>query len=188
MTSLQAMFRNFPEFNFGRYLLRKPDISDCFDIERICGDEYTMEMIRAPIIKNDYDSENFINMINIYYTLKYRIDWIIYDKVDKRGIGLFSIHNISFIDDRVDIGFVLEEKYRRKGIMRFIVNSMIKELFENYNVHMIIMIVLDNNKECLMFCESLNIYQQICIKEYYYNKINRKYEDVQMISLINSNT
>lgn len=187
MASIQGIFQNLPEFEFGEYILRKLKVKDSKEIRELCSDRETMELLRAPTTKTIEDARNFIDMMNVYYTLRYRADWGIYDKSNNMCIGLFSIHNISFTDNRIDIGFMIGKKYRRQGIMNTIVNGMIQKLFDIYNIHMIIIITSIRNHGCIEFCKNLKVSQEVSIRDYFYNRISKRYENVKIMFIINEN-
>lgn len=178
------IFFQYPTINSDKYIIRCPNKSDLEDIAGICGEKEISEIARIPYIKNKKQAHKLINDFYTKYNLRQRIDFVIYSKNNKKAIGLFSIHNISFIDKRGEIGFILGKKYRGRNIMREIVSIMKDIMFNEFGFHKILIVVSKENVSCLKMCKKINFDEKLILKKHFFNKTRNIYEDAVMMSII----
>lgn len=182
-----SLFEKYPIFQKGKYILRKPDKGDAEDIFNIFSDDYTMELIRAPKLTSKKEAVDFIDSLHEFFKRKERIDLVIWDEKEKKIIGLLAIHNISFIDLRVELGFILSKEYRGKGIMKYILEWIIELLFQKYNIYKVSLLVNIENESCINLCKKLDLKNEARLIGYFYNRITKEHEDVFVFTKFNKN-
>lgn len=179
------LFEKYPVFHKEKYILRKPDKGDIEDIIDIFKDDYTMELIRAPKISTKKEALNFVESLHEFFKRKERIDMVIWDDEEKKVVGQLAIHNISFVDSRVELGFILREEYRGKGIMAYILEWVIDLLFTQYHIYKVSLLVNLNNVSCINLCQKLMLKKEAVLTGYFFNRMTNKHEDVVVFSQIN---
>ena len=180
------MFYNYPELQYEDYILRRPGKSDINAICSICSDKFIGEITRIPTIGNRKEAKNLIDNFYAKYVIKQRVDFVIYSRTIKETVGLFSIHNISFVDDRCEIGFILDKKYRGIGIMQKVISGVKKSMFNEYGFHKIIITVSESNYACINMCSKIKFDEKIKMKDHFFNRISKNYEDTIVMSMINN--
>lgn len=180
------LFYNYPELQYEDYVLRQPGKSDLSAICSICSDDFVGEITRIPTINNRKEAKSLIDNFYAKYVIKQRVDFVIYSEKIKETVGLFSIHNISFADDRCEIGFILDKKYRGMGIMQKVIAGIKKSMFNQYGFHKIIITVSESNDSCIRMCNKIKFDEKVKMKDHFFNRISRKYEDTFVMSLINN--
>lgn len=185
-TRVVDLFYKYPEIKCDDFILRQPGKNDLYAICSICSDGFTSEITRIPTINNKKEAKNLIDNFYAKYLIKQRVDFVIYSEKIKTVIGLFSIHNISFIDDRCEIGFILDKQYRGNGIMERIISGVRNSLFNEYGFHKIVITVSESNEACIKMCSRINVDEKIKMKDHFFNRISRNYEDTIVMSMINN--
>jgi len=128
-------FKSFPEIKTERLFLRKIEKLDCDIILFLRSDETINKFIERPEnrkTKNKADAIKFIKEINIAFEKNKSISWGITLKNDSKIIGTICLWNFSQNNKIAEVGYDLNPKFHRKGIMsealKMIIDFGFKEL------------------------------------------------------------
>lgn len=128
-------FRPFPEIKSKRLFLRNIQESDCEEILFLRSDPSVNKYIERPEnrkTKNKVDAIKFIKELNEYTDNNTSISWGITLTNDPRIIGTICLWNFSQNNKIAEVGYDLDPKFQRKGIMsealRMIIDYGFKEL------------------------------------------------------------
>ncbi|MEX1383949.1 GNAT family N-acetyltransferase [Lutibacter sp.] len=129
-------FKPFPEIKTERLLLRKIELSDCEVILFLRSDKTVTKFIERPEnrrTKNISDAIKFIKELNEYIETNKSITWGITLKNDPNIIiGTICLWNFSKNNKIAEVGYDLDPKFHKKGIMnealKMIIDFGFKEL------------------------------------------------------------
>lgn len=129
-------FKPFPEIKTERLLLRKIELSDCEVILFLRSDKTVTKFIERPEnrrTKNISDAIKFIKELNEYIETNKSITWGITLKNDPNIIiGTICLWNFSKNNKITEVGYDLDPKFHKKGIMnealKMIIDFGFKEL------------------------------------------------------------
>tara|TARA_R110001583_G_scaffold194829_3_gene367243 strand:+ start:17 stop:556 length:540 start_codon:yes stop_codon:yes gene_type:complete len=128
-------FKSFPEIKTERLFLRKIEKLDCDIILFLRSDETINKFIERPEnrkTKNKADAIKFIKEINDAFEKNKSISWGITIKNDSKIIGTICLWNFSQNNKTAEVGYDLNPKFHRKGIMsealKMIIDFGFKEL------------------------------------------------------------
>lgn len=122
-------FSPFPNLSTERLLLRKPDISDIFEIEKIRSNEIVNKYIDRPKTVTLADVHEFLTKINDNIRKSETVYWAIVPKSNFILVGTICLWNFSKINDCVEIGFELHPDFHNKGIMQEAIKPVIDFAF-----------------------------------------------------------
>ncbi|MPQ45026.1 GNAT family N-acetyltransferase [Clostridium tarantellae] len=185
--NIDIAFEKFPILEDENYIIRQPKDIDWKDIIEIYSNKELLIVDRLPQIYDKDAAKEFITFIRFKYKYKERIDWSIYSNKDKKCIGLVGIYNISKIDARAEIGYIMSKKYMRKGIMTMALNKVLGYLFNNLKFNRIEANVYKENLPSIRLCEKLKFSLEGVRLEYMYNDFTGIYMDSYIFSILNNN-
>jgi len=113
-------FTPFPEIKTERLILRKIETSDCDVILFLRSDATVTKFIERPEsrkTKTIADAIKFINELNEYLVTNKSISWGITLKNGPKIIGTICLWNFSEDFKTAEVGYDLDPKFQRKGIM-----------------------------------------------------------------------
>ena len=122
-------FTPFPEIKTNRLFFRKIELSDKDVILFLRTDETVTKFIERPEsrkTKNVSDAIKFINEVNKYIKINKSITWGITLKNDPKIIGTICLWNFSENNKIAEVGYDLNPKYHKQGIM----NETLKEIID----------------------------------------------------------
>lgn len=93
--------------------------------------------------------------------------WDILDKNSKKVIGNCGFHNLDVTHFRAEIGYWLNAKYRRKGIMKETVTRILKFAFEEMNLNRIQACISPDNISSRSVVEHLHFTKEGLLREHY---------------------
>ncbi|NGX29086.1 MAG: putative ribosomal N-acetyltransferase YdaF [Candidatus Anoxychlamydiales bacterium] len=100
-----------------RLTLRKPEPDDVDDIFEYAKDPEVARFTRFQPQKTSQETKMFLQVTKQKHQNKTALVLVIELKAEKKVIGTISFQNISELDERAEIGFVLSKKYWSKGLM-----------------------------------------------------------------------
>jgi len=128
-------FKPFPEIKSERLFLRNIKESDCEDILFLRSDITINKFIERPEsrkTKNTSDAIKYIKELNEYIENNKSIAWGITLKDNPKIIGTICLWNFSQNNKTAEVGYDLDPKFHRKGIMsealKMIIDFGFKEL------------------------------------------------------------
>lgn len=128
-------FQPFPEIKSERLFLRNIKASDCEAILFLRSDKTINKFIERPehrITKDISDAIRFIEELNEYIENNKSIAWGITLKNETQIIGTICLWNFSQNNKTAEVGYDLDPKFHKKGIMseslKMIIDFGFKEL------------------------------------------------------------
>lgn len=112
--------KSFPTLTTERLLLREIKLSDSDVILFLRSDEAVTKFIERPEnrkTRNIADARKFIKEIDKYFETNRSISWGIALKNDPRLIGTICLWNFSKDHKIAEVGYDLDPKFQKKGIM-----------------------------------------------------------------------
>lgn len=128
---------NIPILETERLYLRKIDKSDVKEIFYLRSDKEMMQYIPRPLCETEEDALKLIRLIQFGYKKGSSINWGITLKPNNTLIGTVGYVRMHLEHNRAEIGYMLDKRYHRKGIMREAVAKVIEYGFEQMKLHTI---------------------------------------------------
>lgn len=136
--NLQAkVFANLPVIETPRLVLRPVADNDAHDIFEIAGDPDTAKYTSWDAHKTIEDSRTLIRFIKKRYSLNKPSNWAVISKPENKLIGLCGFVSGFAINNRAEIAFVINKRYRNKGYAYEAVIESIKFGFLNAKLNRI---------------------------------------------------
>jgi len=133
-------FKPFPKLNTKRLNLRKIKKSDCKTILFLRSDKTINKYIERPEnrqTKNIADALYFIKELNKNLENNISISWGITLKNDPKIIGTICLWNFSKNNKTAEVGYDLDPKFHKKGIMSEALNTIIDFGFKKLKLNKI---------------------------------------------------
>jgi ribosomal-protein-alanine N-acetyltransferase len=161
-------FSQFPILETSRLRLREIVDEDCNAIFAIRGD---YQVTKYNIGEAYTDIEQVIALIQIMtrlYEEQEEIRWGITLKPDDTVIGMCGFNYWHRVDKRASVGFDLNRKFWRRGIMREALEAVLDFGFEQMQVNRIEADASSENQASLKLLQSLNFQQEGIQREQYF--------------------
>ena len=110
-------FKDFPEINTERLLLRQLNTDDVLAIFKLRSNPKINRLITRETPKNLEEASEFISVCHQEFEKQNRIFWAIEIKDTKQLIGSIVYHNISLETNYAEIGYELDPTFHQKGFM-----------------------------------------------------------------------
>lgn len=109
-----------------RLVLRKPIAQDLEDIFEYAKDEDVARFTRFKPHKTLQDAKMFLQVVKQQHQNKTALTLLLELKENKKVIGSISFMNISFDNERSEIGFALSKNYWGKGLMSEAIEKLLE--------------------------------------------------------------
>lgn len=152
---VENLFEYFYQFEDEIILLRELKEEDAEDILELYSDKDISLYDKSPYITDIEDAARFINEINSCYYYRKRIDWAIIIKSSNKLVGLIAIHSLNSITHTAEVGYLINKKYRNKGIMTEALKLITTFLFENIDIHSLNATIHIENIASIMVCKKV---------------------------------
>lgn len=160
--------------------VNKLDVEAIFEIR---SNPITMHFIPRPMTKNLEDAMNVINLIEAGIASKTKINWAITLKENTHQlIGVVGYVLINPNNHRAEIGYVLNEKFKGKGMMTEAVNAVVDFGFKEFNFHSIEAVINPKNQASINVVTQCGFTKDAYFKDYNFHK--EKYEDALIFSKV----
>jgi len=137
MNIIEKAFEKFVELETERFMLREPKEQDSSDVYEIyCDEEAVKYQAIKPAVNKEQGEQAVAYFVNGFKNKKF-IRWSIEDKENRKVVGLISLHSFDPINSKAEIGFMLNRRFWRKGIMNEAAERVIKYAFEEMEIHRI---------------------------------------------------
>ena len=130
-------FKPFPEIKTERLFLRKIESSDSDVMLFLRSDETVTKFIERPEnrkTKNISDALKFIKELDEYLETNKSISWGITLKNDSKIIGTICLWNFSQDNKIAEVGYDLDPRFQKKGIMNETLKVIIDYGFKELNL------------------------------------------------------
>ncbi|BBB89538.1 MAG TPA: GNAT family protein [Methylomusa anaerophila] len=133
----ELFFRNTPQLETERLLLRKLVIEDAEDIFEYASDDEVTKFMSFDTHKFIEDAKRFINVTLDQYRRDEAGDWGIILKETGKLIGSMGFPWVDKKNSRAEIGYVLGRRYWGKGIMPEAVRRLLEFAFNDMELNRI---------------------------------------------------
>lgn len=176
----------FKELNTKRLLLKKYELKYAQKIYNCIYNNFEYYKYYYQVPFNSY--EEYVELVKTYkekYEKGNHFRWIIVEKENDEPVGLIQLHSFDTLNNFCKIGYAIGYNHQRKGYMKESIAAIIKFALKTLKVHRIEAEIVEENIDSIKLLESLNIKCEYEKKSSY--KINDKYYDEKVYSIINNN-
>lgn len=179
------VFETFPEFESGKLIYRKFNISDAEYLFEMRSNDEVMRYMDVAKFESLKDAEKMINAVLDDYINQKGISWAIIEKSTNTFAGYFGFWRMIPEHCRAEIGYALRPAYWGKRIMTETLNAMMKFGFEKIKLHSIEANVNPENVNSIKLLEKAGFKKEAHFRENYL--FNGKFLDSIIYSLLEKN-
>ena len=180
---LKLQLQPFPEINTNRLVLRRMISSDAFALHKIRNKEEVMKYICRPRSKTVEEAEQLIEKINENIEKNEAITWAIALQDNPNElIGTMGYYRIQFENYRGEVGYLLDNKYWRKGFMSEALHATLIWGFEKFKFHSIEACIQPDNVASRELLISRGFRKEAYYKENFY--FNGCFSDTEVLGLL----
>lgn len=187
MKAIEDVFNNFPKIETNRFRLREIGAEDNKEIFDIYSNSETLRYQNMEHMKELHEAEDYVNFISNGYQNKVFIRWGITEKRNNQAIGLIALHHIEMENRKVSIGYILNERFWKQGVMTETVASVIDYIFNGFNINRIEAEIHPENIPSIRLCEKLGFKKEGLKEECIFNNSKNKFEDRLIYGIIRGN-
>jgi [ribosomal protein S5]-alanine N-acetyltransferase len=134
---LKINLNPFPELTTSRLVLRRIMPTDSNDVFKLRSDESLMRFIPRHVARSVDDAEKLIQQMSNYIYANEAITWGIERKDSPGIIGTVGYIRIDKENHRAEIGYMLDSRHHRQGIMDEAIKAAISYGFHELKFHSI---------------------------------------------------
>ena len=169
-----------------RCVLRRFELRDSLNVfNSYMSDKNIAKYLINDEYKSVYEVELLINEFIKNYNSIYYYNWVIINKDNLDVIGTVSLHEIDYLNDKVEIGIIIASFYQNKGYAKEVIKEVIFFAFNILKVKRIEAKIMVNNKNSKLLFTSLGFNNEGIL--YSSVKKNNKYYNINLFSLLNIN-
>jgi ribosomal-protein-alanine N-acetyltransferase len=142
---LEVNLSPFTELETERFFLRNFQLDDKEDLFEMRSNPEVMKYIPRPLAITIDDAALHIEKLTKAWNENEGINWAIVEKSSKKVIGIIGFFNIIKEYYRAEVGYMLNPKWHKKGIMHEALQVVIPFGFENLKLHSIEAIIAPEN-------------------------------------------
>lgn len=184
MKEIENVFNNFPKIETNRFLLREIGTEDIKEIFDIYSNSETLRYQNMEHMNELNEAEEYVNFISTGYQNKIFIRWGITEKGNNQVIGLIALHHIESGNRKVSIGYILNERFWKQGVMTETVGTVIDYLFNDFNINRIEAEIHPENIASIRLCEKLGFKKERLKEECILNNYKNEFEDRLIYGII----
>ncbi|MGE7674474.1 GNAT family N-acetyltransferase [Lysinibacillus sp. NPDC094403] len=180
--STHFTFTDFPVLETDRFILRKAQENDCFDLFELYSNESVVKYIPLEPFNSEEDTKSEMIWYEKIFEDQSGLRWVIEEPATKKVIGTCGFLNYEKAHNRLEIGYDLIPSYWRKGIMKETLSTIIHFAFTKMKVNKIEAKVDPENISSVKLLEKLNFCQEGMLREHEFEK--GKYVDLVIFSIL----
>jgi len=165
---LEVSFNPFPELITERLLLRPVIADDTQAVFELRSDPDHMRYIAKPLMQTLADAEAHIRLIQEGIEKNEMINWGVSLKENPELIGIIGFYRINKAHHRSEVGYMLNKKHWRKGIMHEALMAVVKHGFEKMDFHQLEAIIDKENVASEKLLLKNNFSKEAHFKENYF--------------------
>lgn len=167
---LEINLKPFPVITTERLILRRIAPDDKEEIYKIRSNKILMQYIDRPLAVSMADAVALIDKINISFEKNEGITWAVSLKNDPKLIGTIGFWRIDKEHHRAEIGYLLQEAFQGKGIMKEAIKAALQYGFTKLRFHSVEANVNPANTASIKLLEQLQFIKEAHFKEnFFYN-------------------
>jgi [ribosomal protein S5]-alanine N-acetyltransferase len=178
---LQTNFNPFPELSTERLLLRRITMEDAPEIFFLRSDQTILQFLSKEPAANMKEAEDFITLVSNNIGNNEAIIWAITLKeYPSKAIGTICFWRMQKEHYRAELGYVLDPKYWRQGIMKEAIFKIIEYGFDSMGLHSVEARINPHNIASASVLESTGFVREAYFKEDFHH--GGKFEDTAVYS------
>jgi ribosomal-protein-alanine N-acetyltransferase len=142
---LEINFHPFQNLETERLSLRRINANDVEEIKELRGNPETMKFIPRPLITNDEQALEYINMLDEKLENNEAINWAITLKGDTKHIGNIGLFRIQPENYRCEIGYMILPEFHGNGIIPEAIKAVLEYSFDVLQFHSIEAVIDPDN-------------------------------------------
>ena len=167
---LNKLFKDFPELETDRLVLKELTQSNTQDLYEIFSDPEVMKYYNMKPIQSVDEIKGLIADTRKSYEDSKAIRWGIHLKETDKLIGTCGFQNIEEESKKFEIGFELSRSYWGQGIMKEAVGQILTFGFEQVKVNRVEALVESENSASQKLLTKLNFNREGLLRDYKFNK------------------
>nr|WP_294947830.1 GNAT family N-acetyltransferase [uncultured Mucilaginibacter sp.] len=179
---LDVNLHPFPVINTPRLTMRALNLTDAEAAFAMRSNPEVMKYIDRPPAKSIDEAISWINLIHDLHQKNEGVLWVLSLHNSDDMIGSIGIWQIDKINQRAEIGYMLNTQHQGKGYMQEALIEAIKYAFEGIGLHSIEANVNPGNQASIKLLERTGFVREAYFKENYY--YDGKFLDSAIYSLI----
>ena len=172
----------FPILQTARLVLKEIGLADLGEIFELRSDPRVMQYIPRPLAGSLQDAKIFIEAIQASQTNQEAINWGIFQTEDTGLVGTICLWNISGLNARAELGYLLKPTLHGKGLMQEAVTRVIEFGFYAMNLHSIEAQVAPENYTSIRLLERTGFQREAYFRENFYHE--GKFQDTEVYTLL----
>jgi len=162
---LKLQFTPFPELRSERLNLRQVLESDIDEVCELRSDEETMRYIPRHLAQTREHALEHIHQINQEIDTNKSINWGISLAGSDKLIGLIGLVRIKASSHRAEIGYILHQNYRGRGIMTEALGTILNYAFNTLDFNSVIAVIDPNNESSKKLLERNRFKKEAHLRE-----------------------
>ena len=130
-------FSPFPELETDRLILRQLRLEDEKELYALRTNESVNQYIKRATPQNSGEVKDFILLINLLIMENKGLFWVITFKDNPTLLGTACLWKFENYSNGAEVGYELDPKYHRQGIMSEVLPALLKLGFEELKLDMI---------------------------------------------------
>nr|WP_294780178.1 GNAT family N-acetyltransferase [uncultured Flavobacterium sp.] len=181
---LEFNFSPFPVIETDRLILDRVTEADVKDVFEIRSNAATMKYIPRPLVKNDEEALELIQMIDEKIEENICINWAIRLKGNPKLLGIIGFYRMQPENFRSEIGYILHPDFHGKGIVTEAVKKLIGFGFTDLKLHSIEAVIDPENHASEKVLQKCGFVKEAHFKESDF--YDGKFLDKVIYSLLNN--
>jgi [ribosomal protein S5]-alanine N-acetyltransferase len=175
-------FKDFPVLQKERFILRKAQENDRFDLFELYSDETVVKYIPLEPFNSVEDTKDEMDWYEKIFEDQSGLRWVIEEPATQKIIGTCGFLNYEKAHNRIEIGYDLIPSFWGKGVMKETLSAIICFAFTKMNINKIEAKVDPENKSSIRLLEKLSFFQEGMLREHEFEK--GKYVDLVIFSIL----
>lgn len=170
---MKTNFEPFPEIETTRLKLRKLTLTDAFDLFEIRSNPEMFDFVDGKVDEFIEDTIRFIEITNKGIKKQKWINFGIELKENKKLIGNINLWNFDHSINKAEVGFSLNTRFQRKGIMSEALDKVLDFGFNKMNLEKIELWTEKRNDRAIKLAEKngFKLIREVFEKGYYKKQI-----------------
>lgn len=169
---LTINYTPFPVLNSERLHFRQPTAADAPEVFRLRSDKERMKYIPRPLLENEAQALEMIQLINEKIAANTDINWAVEEKASGKFIGFMGFYRTQPENHRTEIGYMVLPEFDGKGYVTEAIATMLDYAFNVQNFHSICAIIDPNNGASARVLEKNNFRKEAhFVEDFFWNDV-----------------
>jgi ribosomal-protein-alanine N-acetyltransferase len=184
MLDLTTAFATFPVLETERFLLRAVTLDDVATMFRIMSDPQVTRYFGMLPMATPAEAQERVQMIQTAFQEQTGVRWAIADRANGQLIGTCGFWRLIKPHDRAEIGYELAQAWWGQGVMTEALAAMLQFGFTRMGLHSVEAQIHPANSGSRRVLEKLGFVQEGYFRENYLDKVEARFTDTAVYSLL----